>query len=146
MKKILAIVTLAALVSIPALAQHFETISLPAVVAVANNGTNLATKPIIDVTGQQNVTIAITVSSADAASTTNVLYTLQKSVDGSNWDTNAANLYTVTGNVGGGNKVVTTTNITVGGINYLRVGTITIGANSQITNNLFRYSVKPNAP
>lgn len=148
MKKLIIPCLFAVLIAsaVNARAQRYETLSLPAVVAIANSPTNLATKPIIDVTGQQNVFLQMTVSSADSSSTTNVLFTLQKSADGIYWDTNAADCYTVTALINGTLKDVSTTNIAVGGISYLRVAVEDIKANTAITNVLFRYSIKPNAP
>lgn len=114
------------------------TLSLPNTYAVGT--TNLATPLVIGPIRQQNLALSGTVSSSGAA--TNIL-TLQKSVDGVNYD--SVNTITATNYTATGAATTTSANISVQGYGFLRVYSITTGGNT-ITNNSLSYGIKLLSP
>jgi hypothetical protein len=114
-------------------------ITLPSVVLAANSPTNFATPVVIDMKKIDVTTVYFTVSSRDAASTTNVTFTGGWSGDGVNIDTN--NFVTLTANVLAGKVSTTCTNtLTRSGRRYFVIYSESIGANSAVTNNSAGYS------
>jgi hypothetical protein len=128
-------------VSTTASAQIYAAQSLTVPTILAAGTTNLATPPTLGALKQQNVSLAATIT---ASATTTNIYTLNRSVDGVNWDTNSVNLsYFVASTTG--SQVTTTTNISAAGYGYLRIATIqTIGGT--VTNGTHNYGVKIAAP
>lgn len=143
MKKLfIALLAVAAVVS-TASAQTYSAQSLSVPATLGNGVTNLASPPTIGALKQQNVALSVTISGT--AGGTNTI-TLNKSVDGSNWDTNSANCITFVAGTTSGQNVTTTTNLTVSGFGYLRIQTMNVTSSGTITNNSVTYGIKLNAP
>ena len=140
MKKLLAIIAIAAL-AIGAQAQQrkygAESVSVPTTLTGA---TNLASPRLLDVTGQKDVTIQATLGAASIQTNT---YTFCVSVDGSNIDTNSAKSFLV---VSTGASRVSTTNFTVNGAGYLVLTRIAPTDTTIATTNTLKYGVKLGAP
>jgi hypothetical protein len=92
---------------------------------------------------QQNVAVSVTISAT--AATTN-LYTFNRSVDGVNWDTNAANSVVLGAYCAGGTPVTTTTNWNTFGYGFYRLYSIQVVGSGTVTNNSVKYGVKLIAP
>ena len=106
--------------------------------------TNYATPPLIPCGKQQNVFLMFSFNQS-AASTSNVVYSLSKSVDGLNFDTN--NEITVTIASQGTTRVNYGTNLNTGGAGYLRIDSIANAtALTTMTNYGVGYGVKMSAP
>jgi len=148
MNKILSLIALIGLVGLSASAKEpvYVPVALsymPATLATTVE-TNLATPPIIDCGNQKSVAVAFSFNQA-SASTSNVVYVLDASVDGSVWDTN--NQFTVTIPSQGATRVDIVTNITVNGIGYLRLRAIrNTTAITTMTNFGVKYGQKILAP
>lgn len=144
MKRILsALFALAALAFVPTAAQaQYAWIPLdgmPATLATTVS-TNLASPPVIDCTKQANVAILLSFNQS-SASTSNVIYTFQSSINRSNWDTVQTRVITVAST--GTTRRDCVTNITVNGVGYLRLVTIDNGtALTTMTNFGVQYAVK----
>jgi hypothetical protein len=142
MKKIVSILSLA-LMCFAASAQYVALDQMPATLA-STVTTNLATPQVIDCSAQQNVAIMLMFNQS-GASTSNVVYTFERSVDRVNWDT--ATKYTITVPSTGTTRVNYGTNINVAGFRYLRLTSIANAtALTTMTNFGVHYSIKRNAP
>jgi hypothetical protein len=149
MKKTSFIVSLLALVALLAVsntasAQIYanQSLAVPATLATGVT-TNLASPQTLGALKQQNVAVSVTISAT--AATTN-LYTFNRSVDGVNWDTNAANNVVLGAYVAGATPVTTTTNWSAAGFGYYRLATIQVVGAGTVTNNAVSYGVKIAAP
>ncbi len=106
--------------------------------------TNLATPPVLEVGRQQNVVIEF-MFNQDSASTSNVVYTFDRGIDRSTWDTNSPLTFTYASQ--GATRVNICTNISVTGYRFLRLRTIANAtALTTMTNFGVQYAIKPNAP
>jgi hypothetical protein len=142
MKKIVSSLCFA-LLCFAASAQYVELGQMPATLATTVS-TNLATPQVIDCSAQQNVAIMLSFNQS-GASTSNVVYTFERSVDRNVWDT--ATKYTISVPSSGTTRVNYGTNINVAGFRYLRLVTIAnTTALTTMTNFGVTYSVKRNAP
>lgn len=102
--------------------------------------TNLANPPLIDCRYQKEVGVTFSFNQS-GASTSNVVYVLHKSVDGSVWDTNRA--ITVTVASAGATRVDYHTNFDVGGAGWLRLYAIrNTTALTTMTNLGVKYGLK----
>jgi hypothetical protein len=149
MKKILTLIGVAALLATASFTAYSQeggyslapvAISLPPVILLANSPSNFPSPFLIDFKKSKTITPTFTVSSADAASTTNVTFLGAWSTDGTfaNADTN--NSVTLTANMLAGKPCCTATNILTGnGRRYFFIWQESIGANSKITNNAASY-------
>lgn len=141
MKKILFSILLAfaavsAIAQVPTYAP--QTITMPATVA-ANSRTNFTSMFLLDTSKQKDLGIGIYISGS-----TNAIYYLAPTVDGSNYDTN--NLKTIT--IGTGASLTTNyfvTNYTVGGIKGYGLYGISNSAAAVLTNS-GTYGIKISAP
>lgn len=146
MKKI--IFAILSLIALPILAQS-DYVSIPTTgympaTQATTVVTNLANPPVIDCSRQQNVSIQFSFNQS-AASTSNVVFTLQKSIDRLTWDTNQ--VYTISIPSTGTARVDAITNLNVGGARYLRVSRIANDtALTTMTNFGIQYSIKVNSP
>lgn len=123
----------------------FQTLSVPAIIPVANSPTNLPTPLLIDASGQHHVRFFFSVSSADTSSTTNVTYKIAPGYSATQLDTNNAIL--LTANVKGKTVFSTGTNyVTSNGNLRYYLYQIDIGANSIVTNNTAAWELKTLAP
>jgi hypothetical protein len=106
--------------------------------------TNFATPPLIDCRKQQNVFLMFSFNQASAC-TSNVVYTLYKSVDGTYFDVN--NPITITIASQGATRVNYGTNINVAGAGYLELYSIA-NATSLVTMTNYGavYGLKMGAP
>lgn len=117
--------------------------NIPSILATTIT-TNLATPAIIDATKQKDVAVQFEFAQM-AASTSNVVFTLQRSLDGVRWDSNVT--YTVTLPSTGTGLQTFTTNWTLGGVGYMRlVSVANTTALTTATNIAVKYAVKRNAP
>jgi hypothetical protein len=80
--------------------------------------TNLASPPVIDVRKQKEVTIVFSFNQA-SASTSNVVYALHGSLDGTYYD--ATRAFIIVAPSEGATRVNYRTNINVGGLGYLKL-------------------------
>lgn len=148
MKKTIALIGVAALLATVLMpstvsAQSTPVAQTPATIATTVT-TNLASGNVMDVRRQQNVYVMFSFNQA-SASTSNVVYTLQKSNDGSVYDTN--NPITITIASQGATRVDYGTNLNIGGASYVRIFSIAnTTALTTLTNFGATYSVKANAP
>lgn len=146
MKKLLfAIIGLAAFAAVSAQAQSYgyQTLSLTGIGTTAGGTTTTVTNQIIDCRGANNVALQAKFNFSDAT-TSNVVFTVYKSLDKTNWDTTGTT-WTVAGN--GTTDVIATTSITTSGVGWLKLGSIqNTHASLVLTNKLFQYSIKKNAP
>ncbi len=94
--------------------------NMPATLATTVE-TNLATTPVIDVRKQNNVAITFSFNQT-SASTSNVVYVLHRSIDGSRYDTNREITVTIPSTGAATNNY--TTNISCSGIGYIRLAAI----------------------
>lgn len=101
---------------------------------------------IITCNKQQNVAIQVGVH-ASAASTDTTTFWFASSVDGSKFNSGYPRMIPVVVANNGDNDVYATTNITVGGIGYLKLVSISNAAATAVITNLgVKYSLKINAP
>lgn len=99
---------------------------------------------VIDCTRVKDVALQVKFTFANTT-TSNVVYTVCKSIDGANWETTPCFTWTIAGN--GTTSVTSTTNLTVGGLGYLKLTSIqNTHASIVVTNNQVAYSIKRNAP
>lgn len=120
------------------------TVSLTGIGTTAGGATTTVTNGWIDVRGMQSVTLGTTFNFA-SATTSNVVYTIYKSIDKSNVETTGGTTWTVAGN--GTTPVVATTEITVGSAGWLKLATIqNTHASIVLTNSSFIYGIKRNSP
>ena len=133
-------VTLPAQNSVPSYSA--QVLSVPATLATGVT-TNLASPPTLGALKQQNVAVSVTVSATAVATN---LYTFNRSVDGINWDTNAANNIVFGAVTQGATPVTTTTNWTSAGFGFYRLASIQVVSAGTVTNNAVKYGVKLIAP
>ena len=145
MKRIFMAVFATALLAVSVQAQtpvYYPTpLAIPATFA-ASSGSNI--NLTIDVRKQRNVTLMWVFTTAAGASGSNVTMRIDRSVDGSNWST--TDKQQITFSTLSTTAVVATTNLTVDGIGYLRLSTMTNGADQILTNSYFYYGLKSLAP
>jgi undecaprenyl pyrophosphate phosphatase UppP len=105
---------------------------------------NALSTAYIDCRGEQNVGIAVKFSFA-SATTSNFVYTFDRSIDKTNWDTVNTFVLTVAGN--GTTPQVCVTNVNVGGIGWMRLKSLQNTQASIAGTNLgVVYSIKRSAP
>lgn len=145
MKKTLFLIAAIALFGLAfnqtASAQAYSSVTL-GVPSILTASTNLATPLVLGPLKQQNVALSATISGT--ATFTNT-YTFQRSVDGVNWDTAAANSYTLQA-VTTGAATTTTTNAIIQGFGYLRLYSVTVVGSGTVTNNAINYGLKLVSP
>jgi hypothetical protein len=112
-------------------------------VAVTNYPYN--NMPILDCRKAQNVGIGYAFSQSGSG-TSNQTYVFVRSIDGVNFDTNAADQITITRAGNGGLYPTYFTNISTVGYGYLGLYAITNESLLSVTNNLLEYSIKISAP
>jgi hypothetical protein len=113
--------------------------SLPATVATTVT-TNLAAPPVAFVGKQSSVTFEFSFNQS-GASTSNVVYTLHRSLDNATWDTNSPITITVASQ--GATRVDYFTNINTAGVGYIRLYSIANAtALTTMTNFGVQYGVK----
>jgi len=138
----IAALALGLFVSFSANAQTYKALNYnpgPATLATTVS-TNLATPLLIDVRKQNNVAFQVRFNQS-GASTSNVVYTLQSSIDGTYWD--PTRVITLTFASTGATDVVGVTNVAINGVGYLRLVTIAnTTAITTMTNKSFGYAVK----
>ncbi len=148
MKNIICIVLLAGFLSaLSAHAQYptFAAQSLSVPTSMTKDvTTNLASPPIIDVRRQQYVALSSTMTSMNAAGSTNI-YTLWPSVDGVNFDTNAANSTFFTNAMLAAGPVTVVKTINPGGYGYYKV-TASQCLTGNYTNASLSYGLKISSP
>lgn len=141
MKKLITLLALAVFAGV-ASAQTYAPQSLgnmPATLATTVE-TNLATPPVIDVRKQSNVGITFSFNQS-SASTSNVVYVLHRSIDGSRYDTNREITVTIPSTGTATNNY--TTNISCAGIGYIRLWAIrNTTAITTMTNFGVTYAIK----
>lgn len=120
----------------------YAVISLPATYAAGTTNIPLTIAPQIGALKQQNLALASTISAASPGATN--IYTFAKSVDGINFDTNAADVVSFQSACIGAGPVTTVTNLPTGGVTYFKL--ITVVTTGTATNNSFLYGVKISAP
>lgn len=76
----------------------------------------------------------------NGAGTSAVTFIFDRSLDGSNWDTGTTYTLSITAN--GTNTVTGITNLTVGGVGYLRLKSLGNANASAVTNLTMKYTVK----
>lgn len=144
-KCLFAIIALfAVILSLTAHAQGYVTVATSPATLATTVTTNLASPPVIECDRQQNVALVFSFNQS-GASTSNVVYTLERSVDRSNWDTATTYVFSIPST--GTTRVNYGTNINVGAFRYLRVKTIANStALTTMTNYGVSYAIKANAP
>ena len=144
-KYTLALVALLAATLLPASAQLGTPSTLitsgvnEAYAGITNNTSCAFTNAIIDLRGKTSVALGVK-AALDAAGTTANTITVQQSIDRVNW----TGMMTFTQTPAGTTPVITVTNLSVGGVPYIRVSAIA-NANANtgaITNYTVKYSAK----
>lgn len=143
---IIGVAALLATVSVKAQVPTYasQTIATSPATLATTVVTNFASPPLIPCGKQQNVFMMFSFNQS-GASTSNVVYTLTKSVDGIYFDTNQPITVTVASQ--GTTRVNWSTNLAVAGVGYLRLDTMAnTTALTTMTNFGITYGVKISAP
>lgn len=147
---LIAVLALLAAICLPQVASAqtptygYQTIATAPATLATTVTTNFATPPVIDCRKQQNVFCVFSFNQASAG-TSNVVYTLEKSADGTYYDT--INPITVTIASAGATRVDYGTNINVGGAGYLRLKSLANTTSlTTMTNFGITYGIKIGAP
>jgi hypothetical protein len=98
--------------------------------AIAANAT-VTPNVVVPVTKHSAIGLQVSTSSS-AGAAGNVVTSFQRSVDGVTWETTPS--VTMTNAVSGNSTVTAVTNITTGGVGFLRLNTIASSANGSLTN------------
>lgn len=124
-------------------AYGYANLNLAGIGTTAGATTQAVTNQVMDVRGFQNVTLQ-TVIAFSGSTTSNVVYTLAKSVDKVNFETTGST-WTLAGN--GATPVIATTTIATGGAGWLKLVSIqNTHATLVLTNTSFSYGIKRQAP
>jgi len=120
------------------------SLSLTGIGTTAGGATTTVTNQVMDVRGFQNVTLQTRFTFANTT-TSNVVYTISKSVDGTDFETTGQTTWTVAGN--STTPQIATTTIATGGAGWLKLVSIqNTHASIVVTNEYFKYGRKFNAP
>jgi hypothetical protein len=148
MKKLITIITLAAL---PVMAQSYAVITPSGVPGdIPLGGVTSNTTVNIDCRKHQNVAVHIRYASDGAVSSpvTNIVLTFNKSLDGTTFSTVATDKITWKLPLENGTSTnYATTNLSVGGLGYIRLESIASqDVTNSCTNIVFSYAMKIRAP
>lgn len=117
-----------------------QSIPLPSVLAAGT--TNFATPQVIGALTFRQLPLSLTIGAASPGATNT--YTIQRSVDGVNYDTNAADATTFVVSIVGAGNNTWTTNWDSGGYGYFRISSIvTVGTATNVSSS---YGQKLNSP
>lgn len=143
--KITKLIVLASLLAFTASAQYavIPLTGVPTTIGLATSTNIAASDIIIDCSRQQNVALSLRFK-GHVAGNSNVVYTLQKSLQrGSNYTTFA----TITAAANGTTAVDVSTNYNVAGIGYLKLVTVSSANDAAvITNQQVWYAIKKDSP
>lgn len=160
MKRTFAVVAASLLILGSAISLHAQTsagtmvptygsssLSLSGIGTTAGGTTTTVTNQIIDCRYFQNITL-LTKFNFSAATTSNVVYSIAKSLDRTTFETTPSVTWTVTPSATDStNHCVATTTIATGGCGYLKLVSIqNTHGSAVLTNELFQYSIKRSAP
>jgi hypothetical protein len=110
-------------------------------VAGSSTVTMTTTAPVITLTKYEDVAINVRVT-LDSTGTGTQTYTWYKSLDGSTYDTVASYTLAVTPGGTGGTFVQVSTNINMGAVGYIRLGSVQNAQSGQYATNNISYSLK----
>jgi len=123
---------------------NINLLDLTGIGTVAGGATTTVTNQVMDVTKSQVVALYAKFNMSDTT-TSNVVYIVQRSIDGASWETHEPFTWTIPSvNT---TDVLAVTNINVGACGWLKLKSIqNTHASIVCTNKVFGYAVKRNSP